>query len=527
MFSNLQETAMFNVTGKSCPYKNWTSVARASCINPDHFHCLKDEYDRIGWVCTEPIWVEKGTCPTYNVVAKKLDYVACAKRRCPPYNYRSNEINVEHSCRYTLGIDSSTTIAADSSNRDSSFLPIFITLPLIIIVLIIVATMFYFHRRKQHSEMLPPELELMNLINEDSEKSAKETHVSFEKAKHYLEEKNRVVITGVQGTGKTFLAESLVSELEKEIRKLKKMWISSLSQLLEEKSKTTRNAYLYILDDIFYELQLEAEFHETLTIVNDFLKKSTEICIIITMPSYIWRKHIALFSKAGLDDVHIDLNERNDSEKRSIMKQLMSQHIINPNNASLFSKAENLLLGKTLFKTIGFPAVISWICKKPQEVEAWELLSNPLQKMSEEIEELKQSHKTNERRKYVILSYITFHDGILDQSDVDTPLLHSLIEMFAPGFQEEDLNQYAKGMVGEYLMEIKEGVYKIDLNIWTKLVFVSVAKENLRFAEEKYKNSPRHIINVEDCPRDLNKAYPECFIEVNPRNRFEKSHLPH
>lgn len=66
------------------------------------------------------------------------------------------------------------------------------------------------------------------------------------------------------------------------------------------------------------------------------------------MPSYVWSKHIALFSKAGLDDMHIDLNERDENDMRYIMKQLMSQHYIHPENASWLKSAENLLLGKIL-----------------------------------------------------------------------------------------------------------------------------------------------------------------------------------
>lgn len=144
---------MYNHITGSCPYQNWTAVARKRCPNPDNFHCLKDEYGRIGWVCREPIWVEKGRCPVFNVGAKKLDTTSCLQTRCPPYNYRSNDINVEYPCRYLMETESTTTFTSTATETNNiGVIAALTVLTLVIIVVFVVGIMFYKCRRRQRSK---------------------------------------------------------------------------------------------------------------------------------------------------------------------------------------------------------------------------------------------------------------------------------------------------------------------------------------------------------------------------------------
>lgn len=75
------------------------------------------------------------------------------------------------------------------------------------------------------------------------------------------------MITGVQGSGETFLARTLVNDLQKDGKMKDIVLICTLNQLHWEKSIKTD---ICIIDDIFYELQLDKEFQETLEALNEF-----------------------------------------------------------------------------------------------------------------------------------------------------------------------------------------------------------------------------------------------------------------
>lgn len=80
-----------------------------------------------------------------------------------------------------------------------------------------------------------------------------------------------VVITGIQGSGKTFLAKSLVNDLQKNGNKRKSVLICYLNQLQREPGEQVD---IYKINDIFYELQEHDKFGETLTALDDFFESS-------------------------------------------------------------------------------------------------------------------------------------------------------------------------------------------------------------------------------------------------------------
>lgn len=513
---------MFNFMNTNCPYEDWTSEASIRCPNSDNYHCVKDEYDRIGWVCTQPIWVEKGKCPIYNTDARALDLTACTQTKCPQQDYRSNDIDVENACRYSYkkSFSSSTTmLPSTSASTDEDKISLYLIIPiavvLVFVVVIVIGLILYTRRRKQpqNNDVV---LEEANLIEQakTSQKTIDPTR-SFHQAKEILTKKKRVVITGVQGSGKTFLANRLVNDLMKHESTIKITWISNLTELYQVLKESITEMSIYVFDEFFYELQTEKKLKDTAKELEKFLKKDEKPYIILTCPTYIWRKLARCEEfQPRFSDMHIDLDEINESEKRALLKSLMMRYNVSKEKALKLCKLEKKLL-KRVSTNIGVPGLISWVCTQSSEENIDKLVNDPLQSISAKVVSLKEALMEKETGKYLILAYMSIKDGTIDVNNVDEKLFDTLKERYIPGFLNENLEEDVRGMKRYYPLKEKDGFYEIDLNILKKIVLVSLAKDDIFFFQKHCSNVySRYVLPKTECLHEIDASYTECFIRI-------------
>lgn len=128
----------------------------------------------------------------------------------------------------------------------------------------------YFSHFKQYLDLRQPQrnnfkrdeesIDLMQQTATETSKQVQRPRDMFDKAKNFLIKKRMVVITGVQGSGKTFLAKSLANDLQEDGKIMNRSTICSINEL---QWGTSEKIDIYIIDEIFYELQLYEKFKET------------------------------------------------------------------------------------------------------------------------------------------------------------------------------------------------------------------------------------------------------------------------
>lgn len=304
-------------------------------------------------------------------------------------------------------------------------------------------------------------VEETNDLLENADKSNKvEKLTSFNQAKDFLTKEKCVVITGVQGSGKTFLAERLVNDLKINRSEIKVAWISNLTALRQEQKLSTRRKDIYVFDGIFNELQSYQECQDTVEELDHFLNNIEQVCLIFTIPSYIWQNYGRFVRfDVRFSKVNVDLDKRNVDEKQAILKSLMKRYNVAGEKAKRLGILQTDLLEKVNVY-IGFPALISWVCKQPIDENVEELLINPLQSIRNRVVSLKKSLDVEERVKYCILAYMSFKDGKMKRNDFDNTFFDTLKYMYIydEKFKYKNLNKYARSMVGYYLVEKKNVV---------------------------------------------------------------------
>lgn len=316
-----------------------------------------------------------------------------------------------------------------------------------------------------------------------------------------------VVITGVQGSGKTLLAKELAADLKKKETKI--VWISNIIELIQNQTKLLGEFDIYVFDGIFYEIQMDEKLEDTIKAAKEYSKKPEHPYLIYTIPSYIWQKHSRCNEfETWLGEVRVDLDKRSKSEKRNILKFLMNRYDVSRELAVRICKLQNTLL-KEVSKSIGFPALISWMCNQASEDDVEKILESPLQSMSKAVYSLQRK----DSGKYLILAYMSLKDGKMDVTNLDKAMLDSLKNKYDSAFVDKKVEEYARSMVGYYLLRNEDGSYAFDLNIMKKIVLVSVAKENALFVQMCCGNDcQKYITPTESCPKDIDPIYAECFF---------------
>lgn len=297
----------------------------------------------------------------------------------------------------------------------------------------------------------------------------------FDQAKKFLIKNKMVVITGFPGSGKTFLAKSLVNELQKNGYKMRSVLICNLDQLQQAHSGNVDQLQrgpgdkvnIYIIDDIFHELQNHDEIKKTLTALNEFLSHAEETYFIITIPSCTWTNNGEVFDPMFYK-VEVNLDKRDKSEKLAILQTLQTQNNLSNDQLANLNKLKNEILLSS-FACIGFPALVSWMFKQTNVEQLEQCLCDPLKMIRDEISLIKNG-TIEDKGKFLVLSYMCSKDGKIDVQNVDDNLFNSLKNKYAPKFNDKNLAEYCNGMVGHYLLSDTEGCYEIDLNIIKKTV---------------------------------------------------------
>lgn len=334
--------------------------------------------------------------------------------------------------------------------------------------------MFHSGRKKRKGNKDEPE-EKKEMLTLDEERALPRTKRAFQTGTF-------VVLKGIQGAGKTFLAERLREEWIKQNADVKCIcepkYLSEISE---------GNGYC-ILDDLFHELQSEKEVLEIRNMVDELYERVTlngNRKILLTVTSLIMDRYPSLFSKHHYQNM-IDLDQLCDEDLKEILEFHMEQNNIvrvrndceNGNISATIMSEENyqrIMLTKVSdivkIQGIGMPASIALACKLIEQNKFDEIfgrwIKSPMSWLHSNLKRLLDDD--NKKLSIIALELVAFQADALNTEDINFDLLNKLMKLENCNFSQDCLTVTLKELERTYLEE-KDGRFTFRVPVVRKVL---------------------------------------------------------
>lgn len=316
------------------------------------------------------------------------------------------------------------------------------------------------------------------MLTLDDERALARTKRAFQTGKF-------VVLKGIQGAGKSFLAERLREEWIKQNADVK--WICEPQYI----SEISEGFGYCILDDLFYELQLEKEVLGIRNMVDELYERvalNGDRKILLTVTSVIMDRYSSLFAKHHYQNM-IDLDLLCTEDLNEILEFHMEQNNIvrvgkdygNGRSSTTQMSEENFERATVITDSdtvkgrgIGIPASIALACKLVkrnkfnEQFSRW--IKTPISWLISDLNSL--INDENQKRLYIVLTIVAFQAEELSPENINSDLLNKLMKLENCDFNRNCLTETLKELKKTYLEE-KDGLFTFQVPVVRK-VFLKI-----------------------------------------------------
>lgn len=342
---------------------------------------------------------------------------------------------------------------------------------------------------------------------------------SYPRALRAIRTERFVVISGIQGAGKTFLAKRL---WEEGIRK-DCLWITEPNAF----SADPEYGGYFVVDDVFHELQTEDEVRDIKSKLDDLYENVVvkgRGSIILSITSLIRKRYSVLFQERKYQNV-IDLDDLCAEDREDILQYHMKLNKIAMENKNTTTGTSLTMRGKeyervtkTEPKGMGYPSAVALCCK----IENQESFNNycgraiktPMAWLHNDLKKLINSDDIDNKRDAIALSLIALQGGELDIKNVNWELMNTLLELEnVPPAEDSNLEQTLSNLKRKFVEE-NDGIYKFQIPIVMKVLFKINCENHSKLLDICGKHlTERRVCKIESFPVDITREYAKSFLK--------------